>query len=291
MKLVRFGAPGCERPGVWLDDTPTPGQASILDVRRLAFDLEDYNAFFFAHGGPDRLAGLLRESAIPLVPAAGVRLGPPIAAPSQIICLGKNYAAHAAEFDGQAPTVPIFFGKATSAVIGPYDPIVLPAGAHRVDGEVELAAVIGRAAHRVTAADALRHVAGYTILNDITDRDLQRAAGQWFLAKSADSFCPLGPFMVTPDEIPDPHTLEMSLDVNATRLQQASTAAMLFKLPELISRLSAVLTLQPGDVLSTGTPEGIGSAHRPPVLLRPGDVMTAAIARLGAQRNAVCQAP
>ncbi|MCX6995874.1 MAG: fumarylacetoacetate hydrolase family protein [Kiritimatiellaeota bacterium] len=198
MKLVRFGPPAEERPGVWLDDTPAPGQAALLDVRAMAFDIEDFNAHFFAHHGLARLGNLLRENRRALIPAAGLRLGPPVARPGQIICLGKNYAAHAAEFDAEVPESPIFFSKAASALSGPYDPIVLPRGAVRVDGEAELAVVLGRRAHHVPEAAALDYVAGYTLINDVTDRDAQRLDRQWYRGKSADTFCPMGPFLAGP---------------------------------------------------------------------------------------------
>ncbi|TAN38670.1 MAG: FAA hydrolase family protein [Verrucomicrobia bacterium] len=290
MKLVRFGEHHNERPGVWLDNTPVPGQASIMDVRAMAFDIEDYNAHFFATHGLDRLRALLHESHLKLIPAAGIRLGPPIARPGKIVCLGKNYAAHAAEFDAEVPTTPIFFSKATTALNGPFDPIVLPRDAQHVDGEAELAVVIGRTTRRVTEADAPNMIAGYTILNDVTDRDAQRDGKQWFRGKSADTFGPLGPFLVTRDEISDPHHLRITQRVNSQTLQDDSTSQMIFKIPYLISFLSATITLEPGDVIATGTPAGIGSARTPPVLLRAGDIVEIAVENLGAQRSPVVAA-
>ncbi len=287
MKLVRFGPRGAERPGVWLDDTPAPGQASILDVRAMTFDIADYDAHFFTHYGIERLRALLLEPQPKLVPAAGVRLGPPVARPGKIVCLGKNYAAHAAEFDSAIPQTPIFFSKATTALNGPTDPVVLPRGSGRVDGEAELALVIGRTARRVAAEVALEYVAGYTILNDVTDRDAQRQGQQWFRGKSADTFCPLGPFLVTGDVIGDPHQLRVTQRVNGQTLQDDTTQQMLFKIPFLIEYFSAAITLEPGDIIATGTPAGIGSARQPPVLLRAGDVVEVAIEKLGAQRNPV----
>lgn len=287
MKLVRFGPRGAERPGVWLDDTPAPGQASILDVRAMTFDIADYDAHFFTHYGLERLRALLLEPQPKLVPAAGVRLGPPVARPGKIVCLGKNYAAHAAEFDSAIPQTPIFFSKAITALNGPTDPVVLPRGSGRVDGEAELALVIGRTARRVAAEVALEYVAGYTILNDVTDRDAQRQGQQWFRGKSADTFCPLGPFLVTSDVIGDPHQLRVTQRVNGQMLQDDTTQQMLFKIPFLIEFFSAAITLEPGDIIATGTPAGIGSARQPPVLLRAGDVVEVAIEKLGAQRNPV----
>ncbi len=285
MKLVRFGPHGAERPGVWLEDAS--GTARILDVRAMAFDIEDYNAHFFSRHGLERVRALLREDHPKTIAAGNIRLGPPVARPGKLVCLGKNYAAHAAEFDSTIPTTPIFFSKATSALNGPCDPVVLPRGAKRVDGEAELALVIGRTARGVAAAAALDHVAGYTILNDVTDREAQREGQQWFRGKSADTFAPLGPFLVTPDEIPDPHNLRITQRVNDRVLQNDTTLQMLFKLPYLISFFSAIITLEPGDIIATGTPSGIGSARKPPVLLRDGDIMEVTISHLGTQRNPI----
>ena len=285
MKLVRFGHPRAERPGIWLESAS--GSASILDVRAMAFDIEDYNAHFFATHGLDRLRALLLEANPKIIAATNVRLGPPIARPGKIVCLGKNYAAHAAEFDSEVPTSPIFFSKATTALNGPFDPIVLPPGAQRVDGEAELALVIGHTARRVVAADALDYVAGYTILNDITDRDAQREGKQWFRGKSADTFCPLGPWLVTPDEVADPQHLRITQCVNGRMLQDDFTSQMIFKISHLISFLSATITLESGDIIATGTPAGIGSARQPPVLLRPGDIVEIAVEHLGQQRSPV----
>lgn len=285
MKLVRFGPRNAERPGVWIEDVT--GTARILDVRAMAFDIEDYNAHFFATDGLERVHALLREGHPKTFPAVGTRLGPPVARPGKIICLGKNYAAHAAEFDSAIPKSPIFFSKATSAFNGPFDPIVLPRDSKRVDGEAELALIIGRTTRRVTEAQALDCIAGYTILNDVTDRDAQREGQQWFRGKSADTFCPVGPFLLTRDEIFDPHQLHVTQRVNSQILQDDSTQQMLFKIPYLIEYFSAAITLEPGDIIATGTPSGIGSARTPPVLLRAGDVVEVAIEHLGAQRNPV----
>ena len=287
MKLVRFGERDNERPGVWLDQTPAPGQASILDVRAMAFDMDDYDRHFFATHGLSRLQALLREPQRKLIPAEGVRLGPPVARPGKIVCLGKNYAAHAAEFDAQLPASPIFFSKATTALNGPFDPIVLPHGTQRVDGEAELAIVIGQAARRIAEAEADEVIAGYTLLNDVTDRDAQRDGHQWFRGKSADTFCPLGPFLVTRDEITDPHRLRLVQQVNGRVLQDEVTGQMLFKIPFLIAFLSATITLEPGDVIATGTPAGIGSARHPPLLLRQGDTIEITAELLGTQRSPV----
>jgi 2,4-diketo-3-deoxy-L-fuconate hydrolase len=287
MKLVRFGPAGKEQPGVWLENTPTPGKTSILDVRALVFDIEDYNEQFFTHWGLKRLENLLKESGRKLIPADGVRLGPAVAKPEKIICLGKNYADHAMEFDSEVPTTPIYFSKAPSAIIGPFDPVRLPPESKRVDGEVELAVVMGKTAKNVAEADAMDYVAGFTILNDITDRDAQRDSKQWFRGKGVDTFCPIGPFLITRDEAGDPFDWTLSSKINDTVLQQSSTKHMIFKIPFIISHLSRTMTLRAGDIIATGTPGGIGSARKPPVLLKPGDTVEAEIQGLGRQKNPV----
>lgn len=289
MKLVRFGEPGNERPGVWVAPESSAAKPMILDVRAMAFDIEDYDAHFFSHFGLERLAALLRESERKLVPAEGVRLGPPIATPGKIICLGANYAAHAQEFGAKPPGSPILFGKATTALIGPTDRIILPPGVTEGDGEVELAVVIGKTARGVAERDAWDYVAGYTALNDVTDRAAQRAVSQWFRGKSPDTFCPLGPFLVTRDEIADPHSLRLTLAVNGRVLQDGTTADMIFKIPFLIAFISATITLLPGDVLATGTPAGVGAAQNPPVYLRAGDRIECAVELIGRQHSPVAQ--
>jgi 2-keto-4-pentenoate hydratase/2-oxohepta-3-ene-1,7-dioic acid hydratase in catechol pathway len=207
--------------------------------------------------------------------------------PGKIVCLGKNYRDHAAEFGSDVPEQPVLFAKAGSSVIGPYDPIVLPPEAPVVDAEVELAAVIGTRARALPRAEALACVAGYMVLNDVTDRENQRRGGQWFFGKGADTFCPMGPYLVTADAVPDPACLRLFSKTNGVVLQDASTGEMVFDLPSVLAFVSAHMTLDPGDVVSTGTPAGIGSVRTPPVLLRPGDVVEAGIDGLGVQRNPV----
>lgn len=288
MKLVRFGAPGAERPGVWVDPAAPRSRPMILDVRAMAFDIEDYNAHFFSHHGLERLAGLLREPNRKLLPAEdGQRLGPPVARPGKIVCLGKNYANHAREFDAQIPKSPILFTKAGTALAGPCDPVVLPRGAAAVDGEVELAVVIGKAIRRAAPDNAWAAVAGYTVLNDVTDRAAQRGDGQWFRGKSPDTFCPLGPYLVTPDEIPDVNRLRLVSKLNGAVLQDGNTSEMIFKIPFVIEFISAAITLEPGDVIATGTPAGIGSARQPPILLKDGDVIETIVEGVGRQLSRV----
>jgi 2-keto-4-pentenoate hydratase/2-oxohepta-3-ene-1,7-dioic acid hydratase in catechol pathway len=282
MKLVRFGPRGEEQPGVWLDASPELPRPMILDVRAMAFDIEDYNANFFGRHGLDSLAALLRETKRKLIPAEGVRLGPPVARPGKIVCLGKNYAAHAREFDAKIPTSPIIFTKAGSALNGPFDPVLLPRGA-TVDGEVELAVLIGQTTRHAVGQTAMNSVAGYTVANDVTDRAAQRCDGQWFRGKSPDTFCPLGPYLVTQDEIADPNRLRLVSKINGTVLQDGNTADMIFKIPFIVEFISATLTLEPGDIIATGTPAGIGSAQKPPVFLKAGDVMETIVEGVGRQ--------
>lgn len=280
MKLIRYGEQGAERPGVLLKE-------GILDVRALAFDMEDFNADFFLRHGLDRLKGLIAEKGGHLLSPSGVRLGPPLPRPSKIICVGKNYSEHIKEFGGEIPTRPVLFAKAVSALNGPTDPVVIGPSSKTVDGEAELGVVIGRRARRVPVAEAMDTVFGYTIVNDVTDRDAQREGSQWFRGKGFDTFCPMGPWLVTRDEVADPHNLFIRQSVNGQVLQEGHSGDMLFRIPELIAFISATMTLEPGDVIATGTPSGIGSARTPPILLQPGDLMSCEIEGLGQQRNPV----
>lgn len=284
MKLVRYGQPGRERPGVWLDDTPETGRASLLDVRSMAYDIADFDGAFFARRGLDRLRALLAEGGRKLIPADGVRLGPPVARPAKILCLGRNFLDHALEFGGDGlPERPVVFSKAVTALAGPHDPLVLPDDAEVVDGEVELALVIGRGLRNAEEAEAMEAVAGYCVLNDITDRVAQRAGKQWFCGKGRDGFCPMGPYLVTRDEVLDPYALTLKGGVSGRVLQEAQAGDMHFRIEPTLAYLSRHMTLEPGDVVSMGTPGGIGSARDPRVLLRAGDTAEAEIDRLGRQ--------
>lgn len=291
MKLVRFGEPGLERPGVWLAHAFGHDRHGILDARGMAFDIDDFTPHFFAHWGLERLRGLLRESRPRVLPADGLRLGPPLPRPGKIICLGKNYAEHARELGGPAPTSPVLFSKAVTSWNGPHDPIVISPGAGRIDTEVELAVVIGQAGRRLAEADAPAHVAGYCVLNDVTDRDAQREGQQWFRGKSADTFCPAGPWMVTPDEVPDPQALRLYSRLNGKPLQEGHTRDMIFPVRHLLAFISRAISLEPGDVIATGTPAGIGFTRNPPVLLRPGDVIEVGVEGIGELRNPVAAGP
>ncbi len=284
MKLVRFGPRGKERPGIWIDEPKS--EPMILDIRRMAYDIEDYDARFFAGNGVSRVACLLQEPDRTLIPAGGIRLGAPVACSGSIICLGKNYGDHVREFDGQVPASPVLFSKALSSVNGPFDPIRIPAGLKEIDGEVELAAIIGRAIGPGAPGNAAGVIAGYTVLNDVTDRAAQREDGQWFRSKSADTFCPIGPFLITADEA-DIASLRLYSMLNGKILQDGNTSRMLFRLPQIIACISRSMTLRPGDIISTGTPAGVGSARRPPRYLKEGDRLETVVEGVGHQKCVV----
>lgn len=279
MRLFRFGPRNAERPGLVALD------GSHRDVQAFG---EDYGERFFESGGLDRLERFARErlADCPLVPE-GARLGPCIVRPCKIVCVGRNYPAHAAETGAEVPKEPLLFMKAPSALSGPFDDVVLPPGAEKADWEVELAVVIGKTARYVARERALEHVAGFALFNDYTERAFQRErSGQFDKGKSADSFAPIGPYLVTPDAL-DPQATELFLSVNGVERQRASTAEMLFDVATLIAYTTEFMTLVPGDVLSTGTPEGVGLGHKPPVFLRPGDLVEYGSTGLGSARQRV----
>ena len=280
MKLLRFGPAGQEKPGVL---TATGYQ---LDVSAFG---QDYDEQFFATDGPARLAAWLgvHAAACPAVPA-GTRLGPCVARPSKLVCIGLNYQQHGTETGLGTPTEPVFFLKATSALCGPNDDVRQPRGSTKLDYEGELALVIGRRASYVPESEALSYVAGYCLLNDYSERAFQlERGGQWTKGKSADTFAPLGPWLVTPDELPDPQALAISLTVNGEAHQDSSTADMVFALPKLISYVSEFMTLLPGDIISTGSPAGVGMGLRPPRYLQAGDAVALRIEGLGQQQQVV----
>ena len=249
--------------------------------------IDDIDGAWLASGGVAKLRGI-DPAALPEV-NPGIRFGVPVARVGKIVCAGMNYRDHCLEAGVPIPEQPALFMKATSALSGPNDHVVQPAGSTQLDWEVELAAVIGRTARSVTTGEALSYVAGYTILNDVSDRDFQfNHGGQWFKGKSADTFCPVGPYLVTSDEIADPQTLGLKLSVNGQVMQSGNTSSMIFGLAELIAHVSGYMTLEPGDILSTGTPPGVGMGHKPdPRWLVPGDVMRLEIEGLGAQEQRV----
>lgn len=273
MKLLRYGQPGLEKPGM-LD-----AQGMIRDLSAI---IDDIRPAAISPEGLDRLREI-DPATLPVVEGRP-RLGPPIAGVPKIIAIGLNYRDHAEEVKLPIPEEPIIFMKAINALTGPTGPVVIPKGSRKLDWEVELAVVIGKTAQHVSEEDALDHVAGYCVANDISEREWQiERGGQWTKGKSGDSFCPLGPWLVTRDEVPDPQNLSMCLDVNGERRQTGSTRTMIFGVRALISYVSRFMTLSPGDVMVTGTPPGVGSAMKPPVFLKPGDVMTLGIEGLGEQ--------
>src|SRR5215475_9577537 len=280
MKLIRLGEVGQEKPGVLLDD------GTRLDVSAFG---SDYDEHFFASGGLEKLPRWLSQnsSAAPSI-SSSVRLGAPICRPSKIICIGLNYRDHATETGAEIPSEPVIFFKATTALVGPNDALIIPKQAKKVDWEVELAVVIGKKALYVARENALDHVAGYALHNDYSERNFQlERGGQWVKGKSADTFAPLGPFLATPDEIPNPGNLKMWLKVNGETRQNSSTANMIFDVPFLVSYVSEFMTLLPGDVISTGTPAGVGLGMKPPQFLKAGDVVTLGIDGLGESRQEV----
>lgn len=275
MRLIRFGEPGCERPGIL-------AAGGIVDLRACFPEIPDIGEDFFTGGWPARAA----EIPDPGKPMA-VRLGPPIRHPSKIICLGKNYLEHAREGGFDTPAAPLLFAKAPSSLTGPADPILLPESSGQVDWEVELAVVIGKAGKRIDRRDAFLHVAGFTVMNDVSAREAQFGDGQWFRGKSFDTFAPLGPAIVTPDEIPDITDLRLETRVNGRVMQTGSTRDLIFDIPAIISYVSRDITLRAGDIISTGTPAGVGIFRDPPVTLRDGDVVECSIEGIGTLRNRV----
>jgi len=281
MKLIRHGERGQERPGmVALDGS----------LRDLSGVVGDIGGDVLSDEGLDRLRGI-DPAGLPEV-AAGTRLGACVAGTGKVICIGLNYSDHAAEAGMDVPPEPIIFMKATSAICGPDDPIILPRGSEKTDWEVELAVVIGTRAKYVPAADALSHVAGYAVTNDVSERAFQiEHAGQWTKGKSCDNFGQLGPWLVTRDEVADPQALPMWLKVNGEAMQEGSTATMVYGVAHLVSYLSRFMTLHPGDVISTGTPPGVGMGRKPPRYLRPGDRVELGIGGLGSQAQDVIADP
>lgn len=277
MKLVRYGAPGQEQPGILDTD---------LRVRSLAGVIGDVDGQTISPESLSRLRALDPKT-LPLV-NKDARLGPCLGGVGKIIGIGLNYTDHAAEANLPVPREPIVFMKATSSISGPYDPVILPTDATKADWEVELAFAIGTRAKRVPEDEALAHVAGYFILNDISERAWQtEREGQWTKGKSHDCFAPMGPWFVTADEIPDPGDLDMTLDVSGERRQTGSTRTMIFGVATLVSYLSRFMTLQPGDVITTGTPPGVGLGMRPQVWLQDSHVMRLEISGLGHQQQVV----
>ena len=277
MKLVRYGPAGSEKPGL------IDGSGALRDLSRLTDDIHG------ASLAPDSLARLaaLDTAALPLV-SGEPRLGVPVGNIGKIVGVGLNYADHAIESGMAIPDEPILFAKQTTALNGPHDPVMIPKGAVSLDWEAELAVVIGSLARYVAEDDALSHVAGYCVANDVSERDFQlRRGGDWQKGKSCDSFAPLGPWLVTADELGDPQDLRVWLDLNGESMQDGTTAQMIFSVAHLISYISGFMTLMPGDVIITGTPPGVGAGRQPPRFLVAGDVVTLGVEGLGEQRQEV----
>jgi 2-keto-4-pentenoate hydratase/2-oxohepta-3-ene-1,7-dioic acid hydratase in catechol pathway len=276
MKLIRFGEAGKEKPGVIINDI-------WFDVSEY---ISDYDEKFFESGGLALLKTIISEKTLKEI-SRDIRLGPSVARPSKLICIGLNYSDHATESKMQLPPEPVIFFKATTAIVGPNDDLIIPKNSKKTDWEVELAVVIGKKASYVDEAVALDHVAGYLLHNDYSEREFQlERAGQWVKGKSCDTFAPLGPFLATPEEIPDVNDLRLWLTVNGTMMQDGNTKNLVFKIPHLVSYLSQFMTLLPGDIISTGTPAGVGLGQKPePVYIKPGDVMELGIHGLGSSRQ------
>lgn len=277
MKILRFGEPGKEKPGVLLND-------EMFDVSSFG---QDFTEEFLGSGGLDRLSTWLKSNAATLPKVAkGVRLGCPIVKPSKIICVGLNYTKHALESNMPLPKEPIIFFKATTALTGPNDGLIIPKNSVKTDWEVELAVVIGKKAQYVEEQDAMDYVAGFCLHNDYSEREFQlERNGQWVKGKSCDSFAPIGPYLVTKDDVKDYNNLHMWLKVNGKMMQDNNTDDMIFEVPYLVSYISQFMTLLPGDVISTGTPAGVGLGFKPPIFVKAGDVIELGIEGLGEQRQ------
>jgi 2-keto-4-pentenoate hydratase/2-oxohepta-3-ene-1,7-dioic acid hydratase in catechol pathway len=279
MKLFRFGKKGAEKPGILFED-------KMLDASSFG---EDYNEEFFKTGGLKRLADFVEKNHAQLPAIAdGLRLGPAVGRPSKIICIGLNYKDHALESGAKIPEEPIVFFKSTTAICGPDDDLVLPKDSLKTDWEVELAVVIAKEASYVEEKDAMDYVAGYMLHNDYSERSFQlERGGQWVKGKSCDTFAPLGPYLVTSDEIADVQDLKLWLKVNGEIMQQGSTSQMIFGVPFLVHYLSQFMTLLPGDIISTGTPAGVGLGFSPPKYLKEGDLVELGIDHLGMSKQKV----
>ncbi len=284
MRLVRLGAKGAERPHVLVDDD------HALDV---AEHVGDFDSAFFARGGLDALRPIVDARAGRVVPVQGLRMGCPVARPGNIVCIGLNYADHAAESGAPIPSEPVFFFKASNAISGPYDDVRIPRGSRKTDWEVELGVVIGRTCRYVESeAEALAAVAGYMVTHDVSEREFQLERGtQWTKGKSCETFNPAGPWLVTADEVADPADLDLWLDVNGERRQTGNTRRMVFGVAEIIRYVSQFVVLDPGDVINTGTPPGVALGRPDQPFLRPGDVVELGVTGLGRQRQRFVPAP
>ncbi|AEM71717.1 Ureidoglycolate lyase [Allomuricauda ruestringensis DSM 13258] len=278
MKLIRFGKEGKEKPGVQLED------GTRIDITAFG---EDYDEHFFGTGGIRRLEHWLdrNRDESPII-SQSERLGAPLVRPSKIVCVGLNYAKHASESGMEVPKEPVLFFKATSAIVGPNDDLIIPKGSEKTDWEVELGVVIGKKASYVEEADAMDHVAGYVLHNDYSERAFQiEKQGQWCKGKGCDTFAPIGPFIATADEVKDPNNLDLWLKLNGETLQNSNTSDFIFNVQEVVRYISQYMTLLPGDIISTGTPAGVGLGFNPPRYLKPGDVVELGIEGLGTSKQ------
>lgn len=278
MRLIRFGSPGKERPGLQKGDC-------IVDLPRIFPDIPDISEEFFLNGWLEKLRDVTDPGE-----KMDVRLGCPILKPSKIICLGKNYAEHAREGGFEDPDKPLLFCKAPNTLNGPFDPILLPRSCGQVDWEVELAVIIGKGGKRIKKARTFDHVAGVTIMNDVSGREAQFSDSQWFRGKSFDTFAPMGPAIVTLDEIKDVHNLTLKAIVDGEVMQEGSSADMIYNIAELVEFISEDITLVPGDVISTGTPSGVGIFRDPPIVLKAGNVVECQVEKIGSIINRVVEA-
>ncbi len=279
MKLIRFGEFGKEKTGVVINNT-------IFDTSAFG---EDYNESFFENDGLNRLSAFVaaNQDSLPVVDAS-VRIGSPVARPSKIVCIGLNYAKHAKETNAAIPKEPIIFFKSTTALVGPNDTIVIPKNSEKTDWEVELALVIGKKASYVSEADAYDYIAGYCLHNDVSERAFQlERGGTWDKGKGCDTFAPIGPWLVTKEEITDVHNLRLWLSVNGKMMQDGNTDDLIFNVPYLVSYISQFMTLLPGDIISTGTPHGVGLGFNPAIYLKEGDVVELGIDGLGTSKQSV----
>jgi len=277
MKLIRYGEPGREKTGIIIND-------KRFDTSAFG---EDYNEPFFENDGLNRLSEFIKSNQLPDVPDE-VRLGSPLARPSKLVCIGLNYRDHAEETGAKIPAEPVIFMKSTTAIVGPNDDIVIPKNSRKTDWEVELAIVIGKKASYVEEAEAMEYIAGYVLHNDVSEREFQmERGGTWDKGKGCDTFAPLGPFLATKDEVPDPNNVRLWLKVNGQTMQNGTTANFIFQAAHLVSYTSQFMTLLPGDIISTGTPAGVGLGMKPPVYLKPGDVVELGVDGLGEAKQVV----
>jgi len=275
MKLIRFGQKGKEKPGLWKD-------GRIVDLRNIFSEIPDLGVAFFRDGWLEKIYGITDPGQ-----KIDERIACPVHRPSKIICLGKNYAEHAKEGGFEKPENPLIFCKTPNTLNGPFDPILLPKSSGQVDWEVELAVVIGKEGKRIHKKEAIDYIAGYTVFNDVSGREAQFSDSQWFRGKSFDTFAPMGPFIVTPDEIDDVHNLRLTAMVDGKIMQDGNTRDMIFDIPTVIENISEDMTLIPGDIIATGTPAGVGIFRDPPVVLKPGNVVECRIEKIGTIINEV----